>query len=143
MWCGVWGGRVFRPNIITYIMAEETDSEQLLHKLYEQINEHLETRWALFMLSATERASVVASSLASALTVVVFSLLVLFFFSMGFAWWVGDFIGNRAGGFALAGLVFIPIGYVVYRLIGPFVRDKVIETALHEQPKKEENHEQP
>lgn len=123
-------------------MAEETDSEQLLHKLYEQVNEYLEIRWALFMLNATEKMSGMASGLAGALTLVVFGLLVLFFFSMGFAWWLGDFIGNRAGGFALAGLVFIPIGYVVYRWIGPFVRDKVIETAFHEQPKKEETHEQ-
>lgn len=124
-------------------MAEETDSEQLLHKLYEQVNEHLETRWALFMLSATEKASAMASGVASALTIVVFSLLVLFFISMGFAWWLGDFIGSRAGGFALAGLIFVPIGYVVYRWIGPFVRNKVIETAFHEQPKTEEKHEQP
>jgi hypothetical protein len=124
-------------------MAEETDSEQLMHKLYEQVNEYLEIRWTLFTLNTTEKMSAVASGLASALALVVFGLLVLFFFSMGFAWWLGDFIGNRAGGFALAGLVFIPIGYVVYRWIGPFVRDKVIETAFHEQPKTEENHEQP
>ncbi|MBL7807399.1 MAG: phage holin family protein [Saprospiraceae bacterium] len=122
-------------------MAEETDSEQLLHKLYEQVNEHLETRWAYFTLNATEKAANAASGLAGALTLVVFGLLVLFFFSMGFAWWLGDFIGNRAGGFALAGLVFIPIAYLAYRWIGPFVQEKVIEAALHEPKKPEETHE--
>ena len=122
-------------------MAEETDSEQLLHKLYEQVNEHLETRWTYFTLSATEKMAKAASGMASALTIVVFALLVLFFFSMGFAWWLGDFIGNRAGGFALAGLVFIPIAYLVYRWIGPFVQEKVIESALHEPKKTDEIHE--
>jgi hypothetical protein len=122
-------------------MAEETDSEQLLHKLYEQVNEHLETRWTYFTLSATEKMAKAASGMASALTIVVFALLVLFFFSMGFAWWLGDFIGNRAGGFALAGLVFIPIAYLVYRWIGPFVQEKVIGSALHEPKKTDEIHE--
>lgn len=115
-------------------MAEETDSEQLLHKLYEQINEHLETRWAYFSLSSTEKMSGLAANLAGTLSIVVFALLVLFFFSMGFAWWLGDFLGNRAGGFALAGLIFIPIAWGVNRWIRPFVREMIIQSVLHEEP---------
>ncbi len=116
-------------------MAEETDPEQLLHRLYEQVNEHLETRWAYFTLTSTEKLSGAAAGLAGALTVIVFALLVLFFFSMGFAWWLGDFIQNRAGGFALAGLVFIPIAFFAYRWIGPYVREKVIQSMMHEDQK--------
>lgn len=113
-------------------MTEEPDSEQLLHRLYAQINAHLETRWAYFSLNTTEKMSAIMASLAGAMTLAVFGLLVLFFFSLGFAWWLGDFLGNRAGGFALAGLVFIPIAWGVYRWIGPFVREKIIESVLNE-----------
>ena len=122
-------------------MAEEPNSEQLLHRLYAQINEHIETRWAYFTLTSTEKLSVFASDLAGALTLAVFGLLVLFFFSMGFAWWLGDFIGNRAGGFALAGLIFIPIAWGAYRWIRPVVRDKIIQSVLpEEKPENPENH---
>lgn len=114
-------------------MAEETDSEQLLHRLYEQINKHIETRLAYFMVTSTEKLSGVASNLAGALTLAVFGLLVLFFFSMGFAWWLGDFINHRAGGFALAGLIYVPIAILVFRWIRPFVREKVIQAILHDQ----------
>jgi hypothetical protein len=122
-------------------MAEEPNSEQLLHRLYAQINEHIETRWAYFTLTSTEKLSVFASDLAGALTIAVFGLLVLFFFSMGFAWWLGDFIGNRAGGFALAGLIFIPIAWGAYRWIRPVVRDKIIQSVLpEEKPENPETH---
>lgn len=119
-------------------MSETTDSEALIHRLYEQVVKHLETRWAYLELTATEKASALASNLAGVLTIIVFLLLVLFFFSMGFAWWLGDVIGNRAGGFALAGLVFIPIGLLAYRLVRPAVRDAVLQAMIHEEENKQE-----
>lgn len=113
-------------------MAEETNPEETLHRLFEQVSQHLETRWKYFSITSTEKLSGIAAGLAGAITIMVFALLVLFFFSMGFAWWLGDFISNRAGGFALAGLIFVPIAYFVYRWIGPFVREKIIESFLNE-----------
>lgn len=113
-------------------MAEETNDEQLLHRLFEQVSQHIETRWAYFSLTATEKASALAANIAGALTVFVFAVLVLFFFTFGFAWWVGDFIGHRAGGFALTGLIFIPIAAITFRWIRPFVRTKIIQAILHE-----------
>lgn len=114
-------------------MAEEPDTEQLLHRLFEQASQHLETRWEYLTVTATEKFSKLAAELAGAFTIFVFAVLVLFFFCMGFAWWLGDFIGNRAGGFALAGLIFIPIAYLSFRWIRPFVRNKIIESALFEE----------
>ena len=114
-------------------MTEETDPEQVLQRLFEQVNQHLETRWAYFSLTSTEKISGLAANLAGACTVFVFAVLTLFFFSMGFAWWLGDYIGNRAGGFGLAGLVFVPIAVGVYRWIGPYIRNKIIQAMLHEE----------
>jgi hypothetical protein len=112
-------------------MAVETNTDELFQRLIKQVNEHIETRWAYFTLTSTEKMSEVAANVAGAFTVFVFALLVLFFFSMGFAWWLGDYLGNRAGGFALAGLIFIPISILVYRWIRPFIRSKIIQTYLH------------
>lgn len=113
-------------------MTEEPDHEHLLHRLFEQLSQHIETRYTYITLSGTEKLSAAMAELAGAFTLFIFAVLVLFFFSMGFAWWLGDFLGNRAGGFALAGLVFIPIGALVYRWIRPFVQDRVIKSVLEE-----------
>ena len=122
-------------------MAEESTDEQLLHRLYEQISQHIETRWEYFSLTSTEKISGIVSNLAGGFVVLVFSLLVLLFFTFGFAWWLGDFINNRAGGFALTGLIFVPIAFVVYRWVRPFVRTKVIESILQdESAEKPTNH---
>lgn len=115
-------------------MAAEKDSEALLHKLYEQVNEHIDSRVEYFTLNATEKMSGIAAGLAGAATLFLFAGIMLLFFSMGFAWWLGDFIGNRAGGFALAGLIFIPISILVFRWVRPFVRDKVIQTVISKEP---------
>jgi hypothetical protein len=116
----------------TRTMTETPDSETLLQRLFEQVNQHIETRWAYFSLGAAEKASAIAANLAGAFTLFVFAVLVLFFFSMGFAWWLGDVIQHRAGGFALAGLVFVPIAAVVFRWVRPFVRNKIIEAVLED-----------
>lgn len=120
-------------------MSEETNQKQGLNGLFEQINQHLETRWASFSLSATEKLSDVAANMAGVFTLLIFALLLLLFFCLGLAWWLGDFIGSRAGGFALGGLIFIPVGMLAYRWIGPFVRNKIIQSALKEDDTKPSN----
>ena len=120
-------------------MSEEKEPEELLQQLYEQINTHLETRWAYFSIVSTEKFSVVAARLAGMLTLAIFGLLVLFFFSLGLAWWLGDWIGHRAGGFALAGVVFVPIAYGVFRWIGPFVQEQVMDTLFDDAENADKN----
>lgn len=115
-------------------MAEERSEEQLLHRLFDQLNRHLETRWEYFTLNATEKMSALAANIAGGFTIFIFSLLVLFFFTLGFAWWLGDYIDNRAGGFALTGLIFIPIAFGLFRWIRPFVRNIIIESILNDEP---------
>jgi hypothetical protein len=115
-------------------MEETSKEETLLQRLYEQASDHLETRWEYFTLNATEKVSGLAANIAGAFVVMVFAVLVLFFFTLGFSWWLGDLLGNRAGGFALTGLIFIPLAALVFRWIRPFVRTKVIQAILQNEP---------
>lgn len=115
-------------------MAEQNaHDEHLLHQLFEQVSLHIETRLEHLSLNTAEKISNLAGGIASGVSVFVFGVLVLFFFSMGFAWWLGDFFQSRAGGFAVAGLIFVPIGWLFYRWIGGFVRDKIIEKVLDDE----------
>lgn len=113
-------------------MSTETHEKSHTELLYEQAMRHFETRWEYLSLVATEKISEVIASLASLIAVGLFSIMTLFFFSIGFAFWLGDLINSRAGGFALAGLIFIPIAVASFYFVKPFVRTKIIQNILED-----------
>ncbi len=108
--------------------AEAPSFERLLEKTLK----HLETRWEYYSLTTTEKISGAAAMLSGIAIVFVFSLIILFFLSIGFAIWLGDVIDSRAGGFALAALIFVPIMIVAYLKVPAFVRSKVIQNILED-----------
>ena len=113
-------------------MSEETNHESSFEHLLRKALQHLETRWEFFSLTATEKISGAAGVLSGLLIIGVFSLMVLFFLSLGFAIWLGDCIDSRAGGFALAGLIFVPVAAAAYIWVPPFVRSKIIQNILED-----------
>ena len=113
-------------------MLKETNPESSFERLLEKTLQHLETRWEFFSLTATEKVSEAAAMFSAFLIICVFALIILFFFSIGFAIWLGDYMGNRAAGFALAGFAFIPIAIVAYIWIPPFVRSKIIQNIIED-----------
>ena len=120
-------------------MAQESNPESAFERLLDKGLQHLETRWEYYSLTATEKISGAAAALVGMLIVMVFALVILFFLSIGFAIWLGDFLGNRAGGFALAGLIFVPIAIGAYYLIPPMVRSKIIHNMLQDEHPDDEN----
>ncbi len=120
-------------NSLNTMTDNTTNTEQMMQRLFVQVSQHLETRWEYFSLTSTERISNFLANMAGAVVIFVFSILVLFFFSMGFAWWLGGAIGSQAGGFALSGLIFIPIAALTYRWIRPYVRTKFIQSILSDE----------
>ena len=114
-------------------MATEPNQDSALERLLEKTLQHAETRWEYFSLTATEKISGAAAAFAGGLIVSIFALIVLFFLSIGFAIWLGDYLGNRAGGFALAGLLFVPFAIAAYVWLPPFVRSKIIQSMLQDE----------
>ena len=113
-------------------MSKETNQESSFERLLEKTLQHLETRWEFFSLTATEKLSGAAFMFSKLLIISVFALIILFFISIGFAIWLGDYIGSRAGGFALAGLIFVPFAVAAYIWVPPFVRTKTIQNILQD-----------
>lgn len=113
-------------------MSDEPKQGPAIERLLEKSLQHLETRWEYFSLTATEKISGAAAALTGVLIIFLFALMVLFFLSVGFAMWLGDYLGNRAGGFALAGLIFVPIAIGAYRWVPPLVRSKVIDNMIQD-----------
>ena len=113
-------------------MSEEKNQESSFEELLHKGLQHIETRWEYVSLNVAEKLSGIASGLAGAMVIFLFILIVLFFFSIGFALWLGDYLHNAAAGFALAGFIFVPVGIGTYYWIRPFVRDKIIQTFLED-----------
>lgn len=120
-------------------MSQEPNQDSAFERLLEKVLQHVETRWEYYSLVATEKISGAAAALTGMLVIIAFALMVLFFFSIAFAIWLGDYIGHRAGGFALAGLIFIPVALVAYRFIPPLVRSRIIHNMLHDEHTQDEN----
>ena len=120
-------------------MTQEPNPDSAFERLLDKTLQHLETRWEYYSLTATEKISGAAASFVGMLIVIVFAMMILFFLSIGFAIWLGDFLGNRAGGFALAGLIFVPIAIGAYYLIPPMVRSKIIHNMLQDEHPDDEN----
>jgi ABC-type phosphate transport system permease subunit len=117
----------------TPVMSAEPNQDSSIERLLEKTLHHAETRWEYFSLTATEKISGAAAAFTGAMIVSIFAILILFFLCVGFAFWLGDYLDNRAGGFVLAGLLFVPFGVAAYLLVPPFVRSKVIQNMLQDE----------
>jgi len=115
-------------------MSTETNEKTNSERLFDQIVQHLDTRWEYLSILTAEKSAELLSSVVRALVVAVLILQILFFFSIGFAFWLGELIGSTAGGFLLAGLTFVPFALVAYLVLKPIVRSKIIEAFLRHGP---------
>jgi ABC-type phosphate transport system permease subunit len=120
-------------------MSQEPNQDSAFERLLEKGLQHLETRWEYYSLVATEKFSGAAAAFAGMLIIIAFALMILFFLSVGFALWLGDYLGNRAGGFVLAGLIFVPIAFGAYYFIPPLVRSKIIHNIMQDEDNQDEN----
>lgn len=109
------------------------EQEPNLQTLYKQVIDHLETRWEYYSLSLVEKMAAAAYTASGLLTLAAFGMIVLFFFCMGFAFWLSERLGSQAAGFSLAGLIVIPIGALVFWRIRPFIRDMIINNTLNDE----------
>lgn len=120
-------------------MDEQQNAPPSLQTLIEQITQHIETQREYLSLAITEKVSAALGALAGILALCIIGLVALSYFGLAFAFWLGDIIGSRAGGFAVAGVVFIPIAVAAYYLLNPFVRKKIIQIMLEDETTENQN----
>jgi hypothetical protein len=120
-------------------MSQEPNQESAFERLLDKGLQHLETRWEYYSLTATEKISGAAAAFAGMLIILMFALMILFFLSIGFAIWLGDYLDNRAGGFALAGLIFVPVAIGAYILIPPIIQSRIIHNMSHDENNEDDN----
>lgn len=100
-------------EIINPLKYTNMSGQDKIEVLVESINKYVKTNYELIKLEATERTSVIGSSLISNLLIGLVVILLIFFISLGAGFYISERLGDNYSGFIIvAGFYFI-IGFIL------------------------------
>lgn len=95
--------------------------------LVGHLGDFLETYYQLLTIKLAQKVIDVTSSLINSIILAFLGLLFISFVGFGLAWWLGDVIDNRAGGFFITAGIYLVIMLLLIvmrkKLIFPFLRN--------------------
>ena len=94
--------------------------------LVGHLGDFLESYYQLLTIKLAQKVIDVTSSLINSVILAFLGLLFISFVGIGLAWWLGDVINNRAGGFFITAGIYLVIMFLLIamrkKLIFPFLR---------------------
>jgi hypothetical protein len=97
--------------------------------LVEHIGDFLETYYQLLTINLAQKGINIASAIINVVVLCFLCLFTLGLLSLGLAWWLGNVIESRAGGFFIMGGIYllIMLAIIVMRkkVIFPFLRNLI------------------
>jgi len=109
------------------------ETEELKEKtqdLGNHVGDYLNTLYRLTMVTITQKVTNIASGVIVALSVCIFGLFIIFFASLGAAWWLGDVVNSRTGGFLIVdGFYFLLMLCIILlrrKIVFPSIRNRII-----------------
>jgi hypothetical protein len=112
-------------------MNKTEEIEEAGEGLMEHVEAFAKTFIELTYASATKKAVNVSSVVLNTLIISVAALFILLFAAAGLAWWMGDIVNSRAGGFFIVAGLFV-IGMVLIILLRkkflyPLIRNIIVK----------------
>jgi hypothetical protein len=109
---------------------EVNDLQEKTTDLTDHLEDLVQTMYNLSVVRITKKISTLSAGLVITLGAVVLSLFILFFAGMSFAWWMGDVVNSRAGGFLIGAGFFIILLCIIIglrkKLLFPHIRNLII-----------------
>lgn len=109
---------------------QRTETEEIKENAKDIVNDigdFLETYYQLVTIKLAQKVIDVTSSLINSIILALLGLLFFSFIGLGLAWWLGDIVDNRAGGFFITAGIYLVIMLVLIlmrkKLIFPFLRN--------------------
>ena len=109
---------------------QKTKTEEIKEEAKDIVNhvgDFLETYYQLLTVRLAQKVVDITSSLINSIILAFLGLLFLSFVSLGMAWWLGNVIDNRAGGFFITAGIYLVIIFLLVvmrkKLIFPFLRN--------------------
>ena len=109
---------------------ETQDIKDKTEDLISHAGDLLDTFYKVSMLRVTKKVTQVASAAISVIILCTVGMLVLFFASLGLAWWLGDIMNSRTGGFLLVAGIYLAVTVCLIlmrkKIVFPFIRELLI-----------------
>jgi Na+/H+ antiporter NhaC len=113
------------------------DLKEKAADIINHVEELAETFYRLTIVKITQKAANITSGVFLVLLVCLAGLFVLLFAGLAFAWWIGDVINSRAGGFLFGAVFFLLIITVLMmarkKIIFPYIRNTIIRKIYDEE----------
>jgi hypothetical protein len=97
--------------------------------LFDHATDYLETFYQLAVVNVVQKGVNIASGVINGVILTVLGLFVLLFSGVGLAWWLGNVINSRAGGFFIvAGVCLLVMAIIIVmrkKTIFPFLRNLI------------------
>ena len=112
------------------MQEQKTKTEEIKEEAKDIVNhvgDFLETYYQLLTVRLAKTVVDITSSLINSIILALLGFLFLSFVSLGLAWWLGNVVDNRAGGFFITAGIYLVIMVVLImmrkKLIFPFLRN--------------------
>jgi len=110
---------------------ETQDLKEKVENLTSHTGDYLDTLYKVTMLNVTQKATNIASAAIGAITICILGMFVLFFIGFGAAWWLGDMINSRTGGFLIVAGFYLVLTICIValrrKIVFPFFRNLLIK----------------
>jgi hypothetical protein len=98
--------------------------------LTEHVSDLLDSYYKLAAVTATEKATNIGSGILGAVVIGILGFFIVFFAGFGLAWWLGNVINSRAGGFLLVSGFFLLVMVILLairkKIVFPFFRNSIL-----------------
>jgi len=94
--------------------------------IFDDITNHIEARWNLGVLNASEKAAEAISSITFGLIIGAIGAFILLFLSLGVAWLIGQSLNNLAAGFFIVAAFYALVGGILFMAKDTLVKVPVI-----------------
>jgi hypothetical protein len=117
-------------DLFQFLFMEMTDLKEKTADLADHVEDLANTFYKLTVVNITQKATNVVSNLLLVLSIAVIGFLIILFGGMALAFWLGDLLESRAGGFLMtAGLfviVLLIIAAIRKKIVFPYIRNLII-----------------
>ena len=107
------------------------EEKNKIESVIQHLNDYLETRWKLFVLNSSDKASDIISSIASVFLIALSMMFVLLFLSISSALWIGHSLENTSIGFLYVGLFYLVVTILLFVFRHTLIKIPVINKLLN------------
>lgn len=116
--------------LMLHLYQQMEDIKEKTADLADHVEELADTFYRLALVNVAQRTSNIVSNTVFMILAGVLGFFILLFMGLALAWWLGNLVGNRAGGFLLAAAFFLMLGLIIGLLkkktILPFLRNLIV-----------------